>query len=87
MIPLGVKTGTTRGSQVGTKGTKKIEFICGENDSGERSSAIMALLFKFWYGHLPLKSYYCYCFRDPLVKGQDHSDFQQCSRSGLPLSK
>ena len=44
MIPLGSKLAPPRGSQVGTIVTKKVEFIKGGNDSGERPRAIMALL-------------------------------------------
>ena len=46
MIPLDLKLAPPRGSQVGTKGTD-VEFNCGENDSGERSRAIMALLCEY----------------------------------------
>ena len=44
MMPLGIKTDTTRGVTSLNQSKKDVEFICGENDSGERSRAIMALL-------------------------------------------
>ena len=47
MMPLGIKTGPTPGATSWNKRSKDVEFICGENDSGERSRAIMALLFNF----------------------------------------
>ena len=45
MMPLGIKTGPTPGITSLNLRNKDVEFICGENDSGERSRAIMALLF------------------------------------------
>ena len=45
MMPLGIKTGPTPGVTSWNQRNKDVEFICGENDSGERSRAIMALLF------------------------------------------
>ena len=41
-MPLGIKTGPTRTSS--NQRNKDVGFICGENDSGERSRAIMTLL-------------------------------------------
>ena len=45
MMPLWIKTGPTPGVTSWNQRNKDVEFICGENDSGERSRAIMALLF------------------------------------------
>ena len=47
MMPLGIKTGPTSGVTSLNQSNKDVEFICGENDSGERSRAIMTLLFPF----------------------------------------
>ena len=44
-MPLGIKTGPTPGVTSWNERNKDVEFICGENDSGERSRAIMALLY------------------------------------------
>ena len=44
-MPLGIKTGPTLGVTSWNQRNKDVEFICRENDSGERSRAIMALLF------------------------------------------
>ena len=44
-MPLGIKTGPTPGVTNWNQRNKDVEFICRENDSGERSRAIMALLF------------------------------------------
>ena len=43
-MPLGIKTGPTPGVTSVNQRNKDVEFICGENDSGELSRAIMALL-------------------------------------------
>ena len=43
-MPLGIKTGPTPGVRSWNQRNKDVEFICWENDSGERSRAIMALL-------------------------------------------
>ena len=42
---FGVKTGPTLRVTSWNQRNKDVEFSCGENDSGERSRAIMALLF------------------------------------------
>ena len=47
------KLSPPQGSQVGNQRNKDVEFICGENDSGERSRAIMALLFYFVVAVIP----------------------------------
>ena len=44
-MPLGIKTVPTLGATSLNQRNKDVEFICGENDIGERSRAIMALLF------------------------------------------
>ena len=44
MMPLGIKTGPTPRVTSCNERNKDVEFICGENDSGERSRAIIALL-------------------------------------------
>ena len=43
-MPNGIKTGSTLGVTSLKQRNKDVEFICGENDLGERSRAIMALL-------------------------------------------
>ena len=43
-MPLGIKTGPIPGVTSLNQRNKDVEFICGENDSGERSRAIMAHL-------------------------------------------
>ena len=50
-MPLGIKTGPTPGVTSLNQRNKDVEFICVENDSGEQSRAIMALLL---YLHCPL---------------------------------
>ena len=47
-MPLGIKTGPTLGVTNWNQRNKDVEFICRENDSGERYRAIMGLLFSFW---------------------------------------
>ena len=50
---FGVKTGPTLRVTSWNQRNKDVEFICGENDSGERSRAIMALLSKeLYYRHV-----------------------------------
>ena len=46
MIYFGVKTGPTLRVTSWNQRNKDVEFNCGENDSGERSRAIMALLLR-----------------------------------------
>ena len=47
---FGVKTGPNLRVTSLNRRDKDVEFNCGENDSGERSRAIMALLFLFGIG-------------------------------------
>ena len=49
MMPVGIKTGPTLGVTSLNQRNKDVEFICEENDSGERSRAIMALLFTLYH--------------------------------------
>ena len=43
-MPLWIKTGPNLRVTSWNQRDKDVEFVCGENDSGERSRAIMALL-------------------------------------------
>ena len=45
MMPLGIITGPIPGGHKLEPKNKDVELMSGENDSGERSRAIMALLF------------------------------------------
>ena len=56
MMPLVIKTGPTSGVTSWNQRDKDVEFICGENDSGEQSRAIMALLFLVKW-HMNIYSY------------------------------
>ena len=59
-MPRRIKTDPTPGVTSLNQRNKDVEFICGENDSDERSRAIVALLFSILFAIYTIIGWYPY---------------------------